>query len=845
MIEFSLLFTLLRSVFVDKFFDYIEKHAKAVIALVALFTLLFAFFALKLNINADYEVFMPWGDGEDSYIVGEDLKIKDNTVSIKDVENSKSEIESLIEYQNIDKYKNIEFEIGSGLEGGSVEFVGVEEENEDFAHPSNYIIMLEAENLYTKDNLNTIMMCIDRIAAESEISAPSSVLDFVTFEKKGTRLATVPISPNLDGDAWTDEEAKILEARIKNDPIIKYYLVGEDGNSIMFQFASSSFDAARADELSAMLDPVRERGIDVYVNGGSVITVKILGYLSHDLITLVGLCLLMILVVYYLSFKSKRSVLIPMSMSLIGLVWTFGIMGMIGLDLTILNIVTPCMVITLGSAYSIHVLSEYYASFNKSSNKSSAKSISSIIRTIVFACLTTICGFLCLCFSDVKGLVEFGIAVSIGVFLCALLSCIYLPAVLSLVAPPQQKQIKSYKSGLMAKFIDRLSVVIIKFWALFLILFVVLFIAFVLVKDKIPMDSDYMSYFPDSDPFGVETKYFAETIGGITPFTITIEAPTSEKGYYLQKDNLEKVWEFENALRYSPDVLQVISFPSYVSFANGIMNGKEGIPETQGLVTMLSRLVQLIQNQTGMSLSSIMNEEGTKVSLVCQCWDSKENALNTTASIARFYAQVLDSLPILPDGSKVTISGSPVVSLKFSNMLFNDQNRSTILSIIIVFLLCSISFKSASRGFMTIVPVAAGVMINYVFMYLANIPFDLITVTFTSIAIGCGVDDAIHFMLRFKKNCNKGGASFDYLDAIRMTIIETGRPIILSTVSIVAGMMMLSFASFMPIRYFGLLMSVSLFGCMASTLVFMPPVMIFYHKISKALAKKEKKEQVC
>ncbi|MBQ2258664.1 MAG: RND transporter, partial [Spirochaetales bacterium] len=95
-----------------------------------------------------------------------------------------------------------------------------------------------------------------------------------------------------------------------------------------------------------------------------------------------------------------------------------------------------------------------------------------------------------------------------------------------------------------------------------------------------------------------------------------------------------------------------------------------------------------------------------------------------------------------------------------------------------------------------------------------------------------GVDDAIHFMHRFKNN--KGD---DFIKSIRLTIIETGRPIILSTVSIVAGMMMLSFGSFMPIRYFGLLMSISLFGCMISTLIFMPPVMILFDKIKKLVKK--------
>ena len=816
----------------ERFFKYIEKHAKAVVVLVAILTVFFGINALGLTINADYEIFMPWGEGEDSYVVGENLVPAKNTIKLKDVHKSSEVTESLIEHQKNNPIITMDGDKGSGLGGGKVEFVLGEEHVADYDMPSNYIIMLEAENLFTADNLNTITMCIDKIAAFPEISEPSSVLDFVTFEKRGTRLATVPMSPNSDLDGWSEEEAAILKERIQNDPIIKYYLVGEDGNSIMFQFSSTGFDAETEKELSAILEPIRERDIDVYINGGAVITVKILDYLIHDLVTLIGLCLLMILVVYYLSFRSKRSVLIPMSMSVIGLVWTFGVMGILDLNLTILNIVTPCMVLTLGSAYSIHVLSEYYASYQKGENKSPVEAIRKIIKTIVFACLTTVCGFLCLCFSEVRGLVEFGLAVSIGVILCAILACFYLPAVLSLVSKPKREQLKSYKNGMMAKTVNAISKIVTKYWLIFFILFIVLIVAFVFVKDKIPMDSDYMSYFPSSDPFGIETKYFAKTIGGITPFTITIEAPVDEKGYYLKKDNLERIWDFEQALTYSPDVLQIISFPQYVSFANDVMNGEKGIPQNQGLVTMLSRLVQIVQNQTGMSLSAIMNEDGNKLSLVCQCWDSKENALNTTASIARFYALVLDNIDILPDGTTVTISGNSVVSLKFSNMLFSDQNRSTILSVLIVFLLCAFSFKSVIRGLFTIVPVTTGIMINYVFMYLAGIPFDLITVTFTSIAIGCGVDDAIHFMHRFKNYEGK-----DFMENIRLTIIETGRPIILSTVSIVAGMMMLSFGSFMPIRYFGLLMSISLFGCMVSTLIFMPPTMILYDKLKKLIKK--------
>ena len=226
----------------DRFLKYIESHARTIVLLIVLLTLFFAYKALGLTINADYEIFMPWGDGEDTYIVGEELEIAKNTVSLSDVEASRALTESLINDREASDGKE-STAVGSGLVGGSVEYVKGGKHESDYEHPSNYIVMLEAENLYSADNLNAIEMCIDRIASFPELSEPSSVLDFVTFEKKGTRLATVPIKPALESEGWSEEAAKTLERRIKNDPIIKYYLVGEDGNSLMFQFSSSSFDA--------------------------------------------------------------------------------------------------------------------------------------------------------------------------------------------------------------------------------------------------------------------------------------------------------------------------------------------------------------------------------------------------------------------------------------------------------------------------------------------------------------------------------------------------------------------------------------------------------------------------
>ena len=113
-------------------------------------------------------------------------------------------------------------------------------------------------------------------------------------------------------------------------------------------------------------------------------------------------------------------------------------------------------------------------------------------------------------------------------------------------------------------------------------------------------------------------------------------------------------------------------------------------------------------------------------------------------------------------------------------------------------------------------------MANYIFMYFFQIPFDMITVSFGSIAVGAGIDDAIHFLIRYKNKIGIDDRTVESL--LSETIRETGRPIILTTLSIVGGMLMFLFASYTPVRYFGSLMSMALLNCMLSTLLIMPSV---------------------
>ena len=821
------------------FFSFIEKHAVSVIILIIAITIFFLVNALGIRLNGSYTAFLPYGEANRVYLGGVEDQLPDLGIDEKlvpeSVEKAFSSLGDGVKTPTVAEYGEPDPSVLGKYDLSTLEPPG--NENDAPYRGGTLLVMVEGNNLFTADSLNLIQYCINNLSARDDVGAPYSVMDFVTLEGVGRRVGIVPMSSNSDGH-WTEEEAEEFKRHVENDPIVNYFLVGGDGKSIMFQFPLSRYDSQSEKDFEKIFEPLEEYGLNVYFNGGPVINTKIMEYLQRDLSLLMGLCILVILVTYYLSFRSKRSVLIPGSLSLIGLIWTLGTMTLLGYDITILNVVTPCMVITLGSAYSIHVLSEYYSHFKEdgSADLSPAQSAKKITRTIVLACITTVVGFLCLCVSQTEALREFGIAIGIGISYCAVLACIYLPAILTVTPPPKKRQLVHYEEGIIARVVRFISGFVTRYWILFIVIFLVLCVAFFLVKDDIPIDSNYMSYFPESDKFGQESRSFARAMGGTNPFIITITAPEGEKNYFLQHENLAKVREYEEAILECPDLLQSISFTNYVSFANSIIGGGYGIPDSNGLINMLSRLLVAVKSLGISEVSQLISDDFNTVRLTVQNWDSVEQDLMTTSSITRAYYTIVNNLSLLPEGTTVTVSGDPILNVKFSNRLLNDQNISTILSIAIVLLIAIVVFRSPIRGVVTIIPVLSGIMINYVFMYITGIPFDMVTVSFSSIAIGCGVDNALHFMLRYSRKKKDGFAG---LDAIKPTIVETGRPIILSTMSIVLGMMMLSFGSYMPIRYFGLLMSVTLLGCMASTLVFLPPFALLVSKFEGRF-KKEK-----
>lgn len=716
-------------------------------------------------------------------------------------------------------------------------------------YPKEYYFMLQSDELFSVKTFNLLSKVLDELGEYEELSQPFSFLDMVTIEKKGSRLAIVPVSSHNYNTEWTQDEVDIVKEKVLNDEVIKGLLINDSYDNMVVAFSSKESDSQseRFDkEWGNIVSQLNDVGT-VTTGGSSPLRSRLQKYLISDLFLLLSLAFVVIFIIFYLSFRSKRAVFIPCSLTLIGLIWTLGTMTLLGYPLSLINLIIPCMVMILGSAYSIHVLNEYYKSFvsfekskNENLNDHIITSISKINRTIFLACITTSIGFLSLLICQIEGFKQMGLTVTIGLIYCAFLSLVYIPATLKTAKQPKLKQINIIKNGALSKFIDKLSKFVIRKWYLNIILAILIIISFFFSKDNINTQTNFMKYFPQDDSLVSDFKNYAIEYGSTIPLYIVLQAPNDEENYFLNPDNLKQVHDFETTLMENcPDLVHNLSFSNYVAFMNKIYSGEDSIPDNKGLILVLTRYFKLISNNMNNNSSLIenmINEDANQIVLRITYYDSIQKDQPTLEAAERIENIMFNNIDLLPSDINLIYWSDATNGLHLSKVMNEDQTKSTILSFALVFLVLLLLFKSFINSFYTILPVFIGIMANYTFMYILNIPFDIVTSMFVTVTVGIGVDDAIHFMLRYINIKNKY-KKLEYNGIIRLTLKETGRPIILTSISIIAGMLVLIFARYSPIRYFGILLAIALFNTTISTLLILPSTMIMIEKIKKHFKK--------
>ncbi|MCK8825388.1 efflux RND transporter permease subunit [Fuchsiella alkaliacetigena] len=696
---------------------------------------------------------------------------------------------------------------------------------------SEYVVMiLESENVINKDTLGNIDYLTEEFA---EIEGVNKVRSISNIEEIHGEDFTIEIRDFIRDLPTTEEEVAALSEDLKTRDRYLGALVAEDFSAATI-IAQLSPEADQQQVVS-QVEEIRE-GMDLaeehYLTGNPVLTNEMADNMKEDILRLFPLVSLIVMLILYKSFKSLRGVILPIAVVLISVTWTIGLVALLGRSLSIVSTVLPVLLVSVGSAYSIHLLARYYEDQQEGLSEEVAinNSIVKVGLAIIMAGVTTIAGFSSLGFSELTIIKEFGLFTAFGVLAALLISTFFVPAVLVLLKEPRNIE-SAGDSKLLTKLFDTLAQVANQHYRWVVLGVVVVCIISLLAIPRIQPETNYITFFEEDSEISQADRLANREFGGADTLELVIDTQATdgiEDPLFLEEvkglqEDLEDMALFSNSM----------SVVELLEETNKALNEGdeefERLPDSQAAV---AQFLMLLASDDEDLLGDFIDfdHQESRIRVNTASADSTE----LEAALAEVDGLIEDRFG--DEDYQITVTGIPVLTNTLTDMIINSQIRSLISSLILAFIITSILLKSPLKGFACSFPIAVTILFNFGLMGWTAVSLDVATSMIASIAVGIGVDYGIHFYTRYLEEREEGA---ELGPALEVAIHTVGRANYFNATAVTAGFLVLLLSSFPPLRTFGLLTSVTMIVSFIGAMVVLPALIITGEALSNALSKEE------
>ena len=767
--------------FPDRIIGFSARHARWVVMATFVLTLLFAWFALKVRINPDFTSLLP----------------------------RNAEVNALLE-----KY------------GGG-------------APPADLLLFAAtaaapAGDIFSADTLAAYSDAVSAIGALPGVRSVVSPFNLMSFGRESGRIVLRPMSPGAAAPA--PDAIEVFRARLQAARYAGNLVVSSDATMLISYFETERMASFRPfmSRVDAIATTARSRGLIPYVTGTIPLSVRTEFHLSHDASRLLALAALIILLSYFAGFRSLRAVVLPLLSVLFGTLWTVGFMGIMGFSLSLITIVAPPLILIFGNEYNIFTTSEYLRLAREEAAAPGwiERASRNVATPIMMAFLSTLVGFLSLLTTSISQTREFAITASFGSLACAFLALFFLPAMYALMRPPVVRTHKP--GGVFERLMRAVAAFSCRFPAVVLGLLAATVLLFAVTQRFLIFNTDPASYFPQSDPVLRDMAGIYSRAGGFEQVSVSFDAPGDAPGYFLTADVLSRVEAVERKLREIPDISYGVSLPDLLRDVNRAATGQDALPTNRAVVSMFSRLLSAAggSSPSGSILANLTNRDFTRLTLSFRILNSTTGHYMDEARFRSLIAAIQKTLDENPIGAHPVIWSDLLRNLAFADSLRRSLILSMAISVLSILALTIFVFRSPLFGLYPMVPLIAGLLLNFALMALTRIPLDMTTIMVSNIAIGVGVDGAIYLVIRSRRQLRLSPA--DPALALGNTLVIMGQPVLLSSLSIALGLLVFATAAFRPIVYFGMLVLFTLLATTLGTLVTLPTLLAIDTRVRRS-----------
>ncbi len=557
-------------------------------------------------------------------------------------------------------------------------------------------------------------------------------------------------------------------------------------------FIGESFNTQEVNEIENLLD---EYSFDYYITGDTYSQSKISEYILKILLILPPLTLLTILVVFRWQMKAIKPTLFSVIPAGIGSLWTFGLVGWLGNEVSILTAVVPIFIIVIGSADGLHFMSHYQDSkLEKLDTKTALKKTLTIVGIpMIVTTLTSMVGFLSLLSMKTDSIYDLAVFGAVGILLAGFATWIVLPLILSHEINVLPKKIKPSKFNIERPFKALRGV------PSFIIIILIFTVASFTIRN-INNEFSLLMVYKDSTEVATNASKVQEINGGSIPFFVSIDL--GDDPISLEEKNLIDLYAQE--LMELDEVTKVIN--PYRIFDIMFQQQASGeIPNDQILENMYNQL-KLDDTNT---IHNLINQEDNKVRLLVFSTDLDNQTLQTIED----YTNTKENM---------SITGVQFLLMELNTSIGMMQLNSIILAIGLVMLMLLFTLRNIKVAVISILPILITVLALYGFLGLSGIPLNITTVMIFSITIGVGIDYAVHFSSVYQYYKKLGHTSNEAVD---FSFKNSSRPIITNALGISLGLSIMMLSPLTIHLNVSILMWVSMIVSVFVTLTFLPTIL--------------------
>lgn len=618
----------------------------------------------------------------------------------------------------------------------------------------------------------------------------------------------------------TMQGAKQAFERVNSMSMMKGLLASQNGDTLTL--IVPVYDANHATEtyreVLAIANAESRPSLVVHVTGVASMNGRLASMVTQDTAKFIPAAILVALLIVWFALRNLRGLIGPFYIIVSSAAMTIGVMGWLGAQYYLITTALPVIIMAIAIADSLHISTIFLHKCRVQTTRSRQQNLLDALNhtylPITLTTITTVAGFTGLALgSGMQPIIEFGWFAAVGALMAWALSLTALPAVIVLTKLHPLNAVEGKEFTTVDRYIKTLTEQafnrphVVSGLAVFLIVVMGYFAL------QAQFDYQRQSYFQSNEQVKIADMTMNERLSGLNFLDVVVSG--QQQGDLMTPEALRHIDNLQKTLSQQPLVAKTTSVAEYMSLMHSALTGEPigSLPEAQNAPEQYMFLYESSGDPGDFSEEIDFNYQYALIRS-----QLTSDRFSEVKSTVKYFNEITREWS-LETGLEASVSGRVAVNVGWMSLLADSHFRGLGLAILFVFVSSLLVFRSLGTAFLSLVPIATGVLFTYAAMGALNIDIAPATSMTAAISTGLGVDFAVHLIWAVGQARKRGSST---QEAFSGNYLIVARACLFSAVALALALLVVCLSSAPPLQWFGALVASAAIGSLVGAIVMIP-----------------------